>query len=309
MGRNTNSIDVRHSDDTVNTILSSTQLVPTKGEHPVRLYYSQSEDQFVLLDAPLSVPALPIHHPMDKTEPPPGYCASLATLVSAIMERYPSLLAGTHWFFNPVSIHNPGFYRIERFQDQDYLYLCFLDLSCRPLESEITEQGSNDRTHAYRSRRLYFECDYLPLSAEGIQDEKVHLAHTIPITWKGESGEGYMVHGIWMDSDINKFFSKMILPTGKRNHPYYPVTCKQHCVALNAFGMSSPEPLHRIREFIEPRIPLILRDLQMVSFSPTMGLFTDMKKEIPEALGVLWNNLTVRAYLNELNQKEYSIEL
>ena len=35
------------------------------------------------------------------------------------------------------------------------------------------------------------------------------------MTWKGESGEGYMIHGIWMDADINKFFSKLVLPKGR----------------------------------------------------------------------------------------------
>ena len=223
------------------------------------------------------------------------------------MENCPTLAAGTDWYFDPSTIHTPTFCRIVTIEKRHYLYLLMIDLTCHPLECTILEQGSNNRTHSYRTNRLYFECDYFPLESLDTDHKTCTLAQTIPVTWKGEAGQGYMMHGIWMDSDINKFFSKLILPADKRNHPYYPVTCKQHCVTMNAFAQGSPVLLHRFREFIEPFLTDILADLQSSPFSELMPLFRQLKDSIPGELGTRWKDLTINAYLNDRDQKEYTV--
>lgn len=308
MSRNTSRIDFSYTEDSITRILRRDSEAPDTGNRLHSCCYNQNEDQFLELTEPLEIPAFPVHHSIDNPLPPPGYVENMAALCSYLIKNCPQLTADTTWFFDPSAIHTPSFFRIVSFEDQLYLYLLMIDLTCRPLECEIIEQGTNNRTHSYRTKRLYFECDYFPLQKADVKNGTITLKQTIPVTWKGEAGQGYMIHGIWMDADINKFFSKLILPLNKRNHPYYPITCKQHCVTMNAFGQSSPELLHRIREFIEPALNEILQDLQTTPFSELMPLFKKLKAAIPPEFGKRWENLAVRNFLNERDQKEYTVE-
>jgi hypothetical protein len=304
MSRNTSRIDTSRTNDTVNAILSGSG--QTSNADTRRCWYNQNEDQFLILPDTYTIPSIPVHHTMDDPVPPEGYADIIADLARFLMKESPHLLAGTRWFFDPATIHTPTFFRTVEFAGTTYLYHVLIDLACRPLECEILETGSNERTHAYRSNRLYFECDYFPLAGSG---QDVHeLRQTIPVTWKGEAGQGYMVHGLWMDSDINKFFSKLILPAGKRNHPYYPITCKQHCVSMNAWGQNSPAALDRFSRLVGPDLMSILEELQMTPFSETMTLFGELKNKMPADIGAEWDRLEVRAYLNERDQKEYTVE-
>jgi len=308
MSRNTSRIDFSRTGDAINRILQRKSSFPQAGLQRYSCRFNQNEDQFLLLEKPLAVPALPVHHDIDDPNPPEGYLEKISAVCEYLMENCAELAGGTRWFFDAAAIHTPSFYRIMTIDGRNYLYLLMIDLTCRPLDSTVTEQGTNNRTHAYTTNRIYFECDYFPLASVGPDGDSVTLMQTIPVTWKGEAGQGYMIHGIWMDSDINKFFSKLILPAGKRNHPYYPVTCKQHCVTMNAFGQSGPELLHRIREYIEPSLNPILQDLQSAPFSELMPLFKRLKSGIPPEFGRRWENLTVETYLNDREQKEYTVE-
>lgn len=304
MGRITSKPTQISSDAAINAVLRDIPQAKVHG--PVKFYYNEGEDQFLILEKDLNIPALPVHHPMDNSNPPEGYREAMYTLVSFLAGQCPSLIAGTRWSFDPRSIHTPTFYRVEEYKGQAYLYMVLVDLACRTLESEIVSPGTNDRTPAYRSRHLYFECDYFPLN--GLDSDSLVLNQTIPVTWKGESGEGYMVHGIWMDADINKFFSKLILPPGTRNHPYYPVTCKQHCVSMNAFGIESPALLHEIRPYIEGSLDRILEELHKNPFSEKAAVFRELKDKFPAQPGERWKNLRITPSLNERDQKEYTVE-
>jgi hypothetical protein len=308
MSRNTSRINASYTDGSINAILHRTGAGgPTK--NALRSCgYNQNEDQFLSVEKYVEIPSLPVHHPMNDTVPPSGYLDAIAALAESLMAQCPELVAGTDWYFDPVSIHTPTFYRVVTYGNVQYLYHVLIDLTCHPLECEILETGTNNRTHAYRTKRLYFESDFFPLAGFDEPLRLLTLNQTIPVTWKGEAGQGYMIHGLWMDSDINKFFSKLILPVGKRNHPYYPVTCKQHCISMNAFGQESPVLLHRITEFIGPALHGILDELQSAAFSETMPLFARLKETIPPELGEYWKNLTVSAFLNERDQKEYTVE-
>lgn len=311
MGRKTSAVDITITDNTINALLARpVQDVINPGS--LRCRFNQNEDQFITLETPIDIPSLPVHHPIDSYEPPEGYRSIIATLAEDLLVQRPDLIAQTTWAFNPISIHTPVFYRIDKLDGRSWLYLLRLDLTCRPLEATILEEGTNTKTHHYRTDRLYLECDYFPLAQpERYTEGSAHflaLDQSIPGTWKGESGEGYMVHGIWMDSDINKFFSKLILPAGKRNHPFYPVTCKQYCIAVNAIGQKDPGVLKRVEECIKPNLDRILQDLQYAPFSEKMPLFQELKASIPQDGREPWENLTITAYLNERDQKEYSIE-
>ncbi len=313
MGPSTSAIDKSVTDPGINAMLA---LPDGAGAGPVACRYSQNEDQFAILDAPFEVPALPIHHGFQNPVPPAGYVEALASVVRQVASAAPWLLGGTRWFFDPVNILAPAFFRVARFGDRDYLYLARLDLACRPLESEILEPGGNSRTHRYRTAHLYYESDWYPLAPEAPKGDRdpLEFDQIVPVTWKGESGEGYMIHGIWMDSDINKFFSKLVLPAGARNHPFYPVTCKHRCVSLNALGLEpsrngrGPGALHGIREWLEPELDSILQDLQAASFSELMPLFKEIKARVPAGLGDPWSGLRIVADLNERDQKEYTVE-
>lgn len=307
MSRNTNTIDVTRTDDSINRILLAGVGRPASGGTHA-CHFNQNEDQFIILGAPLEVPRIPVHHAIDNREPPQGYIEMIANLVTNLMGQCPDLVSGTTWYFDPVSIHTPAFYRVIRSDGRLYLYHLIIDLACRPLESEILEQGTNTMTHEYRTRHLYFESDFYPLREAESSGGKLIFDQKIPLTWKGESGEGYMIHGIWMDADINKFLSKLILPRGRRNHPFYPITCKQHCVSMNAFGQEGPDLLHRIRAFIEPELDEILHELQGAPFSEESPLFRKLKNLIPPELGARWANLSVQSGLNTQDQKEYIVE-
>jgi hypothetical protein len=311
MSRNTSRIDVSRSSESINRILAGRSLLQNDDNlnaeiGKTRCFYNQNEDQFIILPGSIIVPALPVHHAMDNREPPAGYEDMIENLATALLSLCPGLIAGTTWYFDPNSIHTPTFYRKVRVKDADYLYLLLIDLTCRPLEFTITETGTNNRTHAFTTNRLYFECDWFPLESSG--ENEFNIAQSIPFTWKGEAGQGYMVHGLWMDADINKFFSKLVLPEGKRSYPYYPLTCKQHCVSMNALGQRSPELLHSIRQYIEPELDDILDDLHSTPFSEQMPLFEKLKKKMPAELGERWRSLSVSVALNEREHKEYTVE-
>lgn len=322
MGMSTSVIDTAVTNPELNAVLA--EITPDDSRRLPSCRFSQNEDQFLVLDQPVEIPAFPVHHDFQDRVPPEGYANAIGLIAESLAATVPWLLAGTRWFFDPVNIHTPGFYRVERFGERDYLYLARLDLTCRPLESEMIETGSNNRTHRYRTSRLYFESDWYPLApvkpaipglpANGESGGPVVLDQIIPVTWKGESGEGYMIHGIWMDADINKFFSKLVLPPGKRNHPFYPVTCKHHCISVNALGLepgrngSGPAVLDSIRATLEGDLAAILEDLQSAAFSELMPLYAEIKARFPANLGAHWSNLKVSARLNEREQKEYTVE-
>lgn len=322
MGMSTSVIDTSVTDPELNGVLAKVDEGEARARSSCR--FSQNEDQFLVLDEPVEIPAFPVHHNFQDHAPPAGYPRAISEIARGLNASVPWLLAGTRWFFDPVNIHTPGFYRVERFGDREYLYLARLDLTCRPLESEMIEAGSNNRTHRFRTSRLYFESDWYPLApsktpADGLSSGSaapgpIMLDQIIPVTWKGESGEGYMIHGIWMDADINKFFSKLVLPPGKRNHPFYPVTCKHHCISVNALGLEpgrsrkGPAVLDAIRTALEGELEAILEDLQTAAFSELMPLFSEIKSRLPPGLGTLWSGLNVAASLNEREQKEYTVE-
>ena len=81
MSRNTNTIDVTRTDDSINRILlSGTDRPVSGGAHTC--HFNQNEDQFIILVSPLEVPRISVHHAIDNREPPQGYVEMIANLAA-----------------------------------------------------------------------------------------------------------------------------------------------------------------------------------------------------------------------------------
>lgn len=77
---------------------------------------------------------------------------------------------------------------------------------------------------------------------------------------------------------------------------------------MNAWGIDSPENLHRIASYITPHLNSILQELNTIPFSEQSELFASIKKDLPESINNLWQNISVTPYLNDSDFKEYHIE-
>ncbi|GAB1484011.1 hypothetical protein MASR2M78_28280 [Treponema sp.] len=140
------------------------------------------------------------------------------------------------------------------------------------------------------------------------------VRQTISQTWIGETGKGYMVRGIWMDSELSKFFTKLFLPAGKRSYPYYPFTCKYKTVCLNILD-PSPEDrrrllpvLHNSLAFLIPEMERIEAGLKAISFSESLPIFTELKAKVDKSATEIWKSLLLTPYLNKNEQKEFRVE-
>jgi hypothetical protein len=133
-------------------------------------------------------------------------------------------------------------------------------------------------------------------------------------TWIGETGRGYLQHGIWMDDDLTKFFTKLVQPEGLRIYPYYPLFCKYKTICAQP---ASPDPalrkkilplLHRVIAFIEPEINIIQSSLKGSPFSDSNKVYNAMRKRVPASWSSVLSGLSVKSYLNSHDVKEYNLE-
>jgi hypothetical protein len=141
------------------------------------------------------------------------------------------------------------------------------------------------------------------------------IRRTISQTWMGERGRGYFVQGIWMDDELSKFFSRLLLPQGLRTYPYYPYMCKYRTVCLR---LADPHPsrresqlpvLHQVVEFLEPEMEAIQTSLRRAAFSEDLPLYTSLHSRTPPAWLHPWQHLSVRPYLNEHDMREFQVDL
>jgi hypothetical protein len=280
-------------------------------------HYNQGEEYFLELTGSYSVPQFPIHHDVRQPVPRVDYMNSLRDWIDGFLPVAPGIFSDLTYFFDPGEILKPCFYRLYRIGENYYLYLLRIDLAFRPMESELIERGTNDDTAAYRTNRLYLESDFVPLTSVMSEMGRVIafvVKQTISQNWIGETGKGYLVRGIWMDSELTKFFSKLFLPAGKRSYPFYPFTCRYKTVCMTALD-PSPDGrrtylpyLHRALSFLEPEMDAIQAALKSTSFSESAPKFQELKKKVPEQLTGLWTNVAVTAYLNANGQKEFLVE-
>ncbi len=279
-------------------------------------HFSQGEDFFLRLGHEFEVPSFSIHHDVYQETPDPQYIEKLRGFVDTLQQLIPSLFSGLTYLFDPSEILRPAFFQLYRVAGEPYLYLMRLDLVCRPQKHHIIARGTNDTTPVYRTRELMIDADIIPLKQLMTEHEKTIggvIDHMISDTWIGETGRGYFVQGIWLDTDLTKFFSKLMLPAGKRVYPYYPFSSKyrtvcHHPITLTADARRRAVPLlHRVKQFLQPHLSEIEQVLREEEFSESLPSFARIKAEVPEEWQRIFAQLSMEVYLNEEEQKEFEV--
>ncbi len=309
-----NEIKLTYTDQDINSLISRERTDSSS----FTVHFNQNEEMFIHLSSEFEVPQFPVHHDITKKIPSKEYLASLKTFLERVVPLAPDLFTDLTYFFDPTEILHPCFYQLYRLGESLYLYLLRLDLMFKTNQGTLLGTGSNDRTPPYRTSDLFVESDFIPLKNIETNGGKLHsfvINQTISQTWIGETGRGYFLQGIWMDNDLNKFFSKLFLPQGKRTYPFYPFTCKfrTFCMTTPQFGPESRKRflpyLHKALQVVIPRMDDIQNSLKHVPFSEDIATYQEIRKQVPDPLVTLWSSLTISPYLNDHDMKEFSLEI
>ncbi len=303
------------------------QLLQRKSDSAVgyHRHFSQGEDFFLRLGREYTVPSFAIHHDVSSLTPDPAYLKSLRQFMAELQPMLPGVFEGLTYVFDPAEVLRPGFFQLYRVSGVCYLYLLKLDLLYRPQNHVVVEKGSNDTTPVYRTANLVVEAAVVPLkdvdscndrSADDGSGDGPHsflVDQLISDTWIGETGRGYFVQGIWIDTDLNKFFTKLVIPEGKRIYPYYPFSSKfrticYHPVRLEADARREAIPfLHQVREFLTPHLDEIQAVLRETEFSPDIPLFQHLRAKVPPEWPRYFDTFSLDVYLNDQDMREFEI--
>jgi hypothetical protein len=283
-------------------------------ETPTTRRYTQGEDFFLQLQSPITIPHLPVHHDVRRDAPEASYLASLRDVTASIAEATPEILKNLTFLFDPGESLRPGFFYLYRLEERTYLYITRIDLHFRPQYHTVVERGTNDQTPIYRTNRLFLESDLIPLDQVVVEEGRVtafRVNRIISQTWIGETGRGYLVQGVWLDRELTKFFSRLVLPKGARTYPFFPFTCKHKTVCTSLVDLDPGSRrralpmLHAVRSFLAPRMRSIEAALRDSDFSEELAVFQEYKRDIPTDWEDRYRGLRAKAYLNDDEQKEY----
>ncbi|HEQ71656.1 MAG TPA: hypothetical protein ENN69_04130 [Spirochaetia bacterium] len=305
-------IPIRYTNERINS-----RLAGLSGTGRYSRCFTQTEDFFLRFDADYEVPRFPIHHNVQLREPDPAYLAMLENLLDTVVRLAPEVFEGLTYFFDPEEVFKPCFYRLYKKAGRQYLYLLRLDLGFRAHHQIIIDRGDNDSSHGVRTSALFVEPLCLPL--EGLEERNGKLSGVwvrsfFSETWIGEYGRGYFIQGIWMDTDLSKFFTRLFLPPDRHLYPYYPLLCKYRTIAAMPIFFSRKEReqavsvLEEAIRLISPSLTEIQDALKKSSFSDTLPIFRELKQKMDPVFPVFWENIRVRTHLNEYGRKEYTIE-
>ena len=306
-------ISASHIDSEINSLVSGAQSTPSTYTR----HFNQNEEFFIKSSTEFEVSSLPIHHDVNIPKPERVYQDGLLRILDQLLEIVPEVFLGLTYFFDPAEIMKPRFYRIYTIDDTQYLYLFQIDLICRTQEAEVLQKGTNDTTPMYRTQNLYIDALYIPLEEvtfSGSDQGNFTVKQTLSETWIGETGRGYFAKGIWIDDDLTKFFTRLLIPAGKRIYPYYPFVCryKTICHALINFEPSSREAalphFHRAVGYLLPAFDRIQQELRDKSFSEELSIFQKLKSEVPSEWYDPFDNLAVERYLNSSEMREFRID-
>ncbi|MFP4152638.1 MAG: hypothetical protein ACLFR8_12790 [Alkalispirochaeta sp.] len=300
------------TDPTINGLLRR------KSDHSVgyRRHFNQSEDFFLRLGREFQVPSFQIHHDIQHITPDAGYIDTLRGYLDQLQQMIPGVFEGLTYYFDPAEVLRPGFFQLYRVSGEYYLYLLKLDLVYRPQNHTVVGKGSNDTTPVYRTANLIVEANVVPLRDVRREGEKTTgflIDQLISDTWIGETGRGYFVQGIWIDTDLNKFFTKLFVPEGKRIYPYYPYTSKYRTICHNPINLEARSRrealphLHRARTFLTPYLDEIQSVLREREFAPDLPLFRELKARIPEEWTHFLDDFALDMYLNDDEMREYEV--
>ena len=290
------------------------------GSRPFTRHFNQFGDFFLMLEAPYTVPSLPIHHDVHQPVPSAAYLSAIREALDGIMGLAPQVFHGLSWFFDQTEILRPCFRRAYRDGDDAFLYLLRLDLAMRPGEGTVLERGTSDAKPRWTSRKLFVEPALVPLAdTQGTGGERAFaVKQTISDTYLGEVGPAfagsYDRQGVWMDPRLTRFFSWLLLPSGPDLHPFYPLQCRYGTVCAMPLepsdtGCRAAIPwLRRSLDFLVPEMPRIESALGTSEFSTKLEIFQELKREVPESWYDPWRGVRVDAYLNENDRKEYRLD-
>ena len=305
-------INAHTTDEEINAILGSDA---GQGVTYTR-HFSQSEDFFFKLAEPVEVPSFSIHHDVRKPEPSAEYIRTLREYIIRIKNLVPGVFRDLVYIFDPAEILRPTFYKLFHLEEHLFLYHMRIDMVFKPQHHEVVTRGTNDTTPVYRTDQLVLDANVIPLRRiQGSQEkpEQFLVDELISETWIGETGRGYFVQGIWIDSDLTKFFSKLMMPKGKRVYPFYPFNSKFRTVCLapldlEAKARGSVIPiLHKSREFLRPHLDAIQQVLREQEFNESLPLFQEIKATVPPELEAFWTPVSMKVYLNEEDMKEFQV--
>ncbi len=313
MAKLQDEIRVNFTDAEINSLLSER----TSGIATYTRHFTQNEEFFLKLSEDFFIPSFPIHHDVTVRTPTERYLETLKILLSGVVPLVPQVFNELTYFFDPSDILRPGFFQLYKIGETHYLYILKLDLAFRTHDHTLIQQGTNDSTAEYRSQKLFLEGTVIPLDSVERLDSKVagfKVKQTIDQVWIGETGRGYMVQGIWIDHELTKFFTKLFLPPQKRIYPYYPFRCKykticQELIDFDRQGRRKSAPyLHKALTFVTPLMGIIQKSLRSNDFSEELPAFKAIKRRVPPSWNSVWENLTIKPYLNEQDMKEYLVE-
>jgi hypothetical protein len=306
-------IGIEYTDIDINSILSSTS--PSRA--PFTSHFNQNEEFFLKLASEFTVPHLPIHHDVNQPRPGADYLAGLKEVIRQLVSLVPDLFADVTYFFDPFEILKPRFFKHYQLGRRDFLYILTLDLMFRSQEHTVVERGTNDTTPRYKTENLFVEGLFIPL------EEVIHrhgavfsfrVKQTLSDTWIGETGRGYFTKGIWMDDDLTKFFSKLLVPKTVKIYPFYPFVCRYKTICQNLIDLS-PElrlsnlpHLHQALEFLTPFIDEIQEELRDSKFSEELDFFQTLKKKVPPYWSSIFQNIKIQVYLNKNDMREFKVE-
>ena len=308
-----NEIRLNYTDTEINSILKNSNEDYGKSEK----HFNQNEEFFLKLDKDFIVPSLPVHHDIKSAKPSKEYLNGIKDILEQLCAFIPQIFTNLIYFFDPGEILRPCFFQLFRLGDKQFLYLMRIDLTFRIHESEMLNQGSNDFTPEFSSRNLFLEADFIPLQEVKSINNKIAafiVNQTVSQTWIGETGRGYFVQGIWIDQELTKFFSKLLIPNGIRSYPYYPFSCKYRTIChtvvnLDLDGRKKHLPLLvRAMNFLVPRMREIEKTLKNAEFSIELPYFVEQKKETPPQWKETWKDLSIKPYLNVKDMKEFKID-
>lgn len=280
-------------------------------------HFNQNEEAFLKTEVQFTVPAFKIHH--DPGEPDPGkeYIEAMRSLLNNLSEIFPQVFKQTAYFFDPAEILRPCFIQLIESEQLHYLYLFRPDLNIHYSDADITVPGTNDKTEAYTTHKLFYESLLIPVAdAASVQEfNQINIKRMFRSTWAGESKKGYDKSGQWIDHEVTKLLSSVLMPEGKRIYPYYPVRCDFNTVCLappelSPVGREKLLPLfNRFSDLIEPEILQIEQYFKTHNFEKNSELYKSIRSKVPEEWTKIWTSHTISPYLNESDMKEYLFEI
>ncbi len=191
-----------------------------------------------------------------------------------------------------------------------------LDFSFKPNYCDIIEKGNNDINHFFSTKSVFLDVDIHPVDkiVKKADRTEIHIKQSISQTWIGETGRGYFIQGIWIDTELTKFFTKIFTSESVSTYPYYPFSCKYRTVShfpVNFNSEGRKKHLHLLDSaynFIYPYMSEIESVLKNNEFSPELPLFREIKSKTDPDFSSFFSKYSIRRYLNEKGMKEYELE-